>query len=441
MRYAFPRAGDIEMLRLFWPRQLWLKMLWGMVLGLAIGYALSPEGLALVTERAAGITADWVYVPGALFLGLIKMVVIPLVVCSIITGIAASDNLAYLRSSGWRIALYFVGTTAIAVALAFAIVNIVNPADYVSREALLAAERKPPPTAAAILAAPDLPKMMASVIPENPAQAVVESQMLQIVIGAVLMGIALLSLPKARARPVLDLCASLQDVAMKVVGWAMVIAPFAVFGLLCNMVIKTGFAAIAGLAAYVAAILAGLAALLCMYLLIVRFVAGRSPREFLRGIRDAQILAFSTSSSAATMPMTLHVAEKELKIRPEVFRFVIPLGTTVNMDGTALYQMTAALFLAKLFGIDLGAGQTVILAVTIIGASIGSPGSPSVGLVILSTILATLGVSPSGIALILAVDRILDMCRTTINVTGDLVACVVMEKWSKIQEKQALARA
>lgn len=417
------------MKKLFWPSQLWLKMLWGMVLGLAVGYALSPEGMALVSEQASKVVADWVYVPGALFLGLIKMVVIPLVVCSIVTGIAASDDIAFLKNSGWRIALYFVGTTTAAVMLAYVITNVVNPSAYVALETLVAAENQPPPDAAAIMAEPDLPKMIVSMIPDNPAGAIVNSEMLQIVIGSILMGIALLALPKARAKPLLDLCTSVLDVAMKVVGWAMVIAPYAVFGLLCNMVIKTGFAAMAGLAAYIFAILAGLVALLVMYLLIVKFVAGRSPLEFLRGIRDAQILAFSTSSSAATMPVTLRVAEEKLKIQPSVFKFVIPLGTTINMDGTALYQMTAGLFLASLFSIDLSAGQTVILAVTIVGASIGSPGSPGVGLVILATILNTLGVAPSGIALILAVDRILDMCRTTINVTGDLVACAVMEKW------------
>ena len=408
------------MKKLFWPSQLWLKMLWGMVLGLAVGYALSPEGMALVTQQTSGVVADWVYVPGALFLGLVKMVVIPLVVCSIVTGIAASDDIAFLKDSGWRIALYFVGTTTVAVMLAYAITNIVNPSAYVALETLVAAENQQPPDAAAIMAEPDLPKMIVSMIPTNPAGAIVNSEMLQIVIGSILMGIALLSLSKPRAKPLLDLCTSVQDVAMKVVGWAMVIAPYAVFGLLCNMVIKTGFAAMAGLAAYVAAILAGLVALLVMYLLIVKFVAGRSPLEFLHGIRDAQILAFSTSSSAATMPVTLRVAEEKLKIQPSVFKFVIPLGTTINMDGTALYQMTAGLFLASVFQIDLSLGQTVLLAVTIIGASIGSPGSPGVGLVILATILNSLGVEPSGIALILSVDRILDMCRITINVTGDL---------------------
>lgn len=417
------------MKKLFWPSQLWLKMLWGMVLGFAVGYALSTEGLSLVTQQTAEVVADWVYVPGTLFLGLVKMVVIPLVVCSIVTGIAASGNVAFLKNSGWRIALYFVGTTTAAVMLAYAITSTVNPSAYVALETLVAAENQPPPDAAAIMATPDLPKMIVSIIPTNPAGAIVNSEMLQIVIGSILMGIALLSLPGPRAKPLLDLCISVQDVAMKVVGWAMVIAPYAVFGLLCNMVIKTGFAAMAGLAAYVGTILAGLAALLVMYLLIVRFVAGRSPFAFLRDIRDAQILAFSTSSSAATMPVTLRVAEENLKIQPSVFKFVIPLGTTINMDGTALYQMTAGLFLASVFQIDLSMGQTVLLAVTIIGASIGSPGSPGVGLVILATILNTLGVAPSGIALILAVDRILDMCRTTINVTGDLTACAVMEKW------------
>ena len=168
-----------------------------------------------------------------------------------------------------------------------------------------------------------------------------------------------------------------------------------------------------------------------MYLTIVTVVAKRNPLVFLKDIRNAQVLAFSTSSSAATMPLSIKTAEDNLKIRPKIVRLVIPLGTTVNMDGTALYQIIAALFLVQALGIDLSTMQLAILSVTIIGASIGSPGSPGVGLIILATILSQIGVDDEGIALILGVDRLLDMCRTTLNVTGDLTAAAVMDRWVK----------
>lgn len=218
---------------------------------------------------------------------------------------------------------------------------------------------------------------------------------------------------------------------MVVIKWAMYLAPIAVFSFLCNLTIKLGIETLSAMSYYILAVIAGLLAVFCMYMMIVTIFGGVSPITFLRAIRDAQILAFSSSSSAATMPTSMRVAEENLKLRPEISRFIIPLGTTINMDGTAIYQIIAALFLCQVMGIDLSLAQTILLSITIIGASIGSPGTPGVGLVILATILSQIGVSAEGVALILGVDRLLDMCRTTINVTGDLTAATVMNKWMK----------
>jgi len=185
-----------------------------------------------------------------------------------------------------------------------------------------------------------------------------------------------------------------------------------------------------GMASYVATVLVGLLVLLGFYLVILKVLAGQPPLQFLKDSRDVLLLAFSTSSSAAVMPLSIRTAEDKLGVRPSVSQFVIPLGATINMNGTALYQAAATIFLAQVYGIDLGLGSMALVVAMAVGASIGSPATPGVGIVILAMVLQTVGVPPTGIALIMGVDRILDMCRTAINVTGDLVTCRLMENWS-----------
>jgi Na+/H+-dicarboxylate symporter len=199
--------------------------------------------------------------------------------------------------------------------------------------------------------------------------------------------------------------------------------------LLAQITIKIGFDAILGMSAYVGTVLLGLALLLITYLGIVLVLGRRSPLTFLADVREVQLLAFSTSSSAAVMPLSMQAAEEKLGTSQALSQFVIPLGATVNMAGTAIYQVIAAVFLTQVFGVELSLSDLFLLAATTVGASIGSPSTPGVGIVILATILAGIGVPASGIALIIGVDRILDMSRTSINVTGDLAACVVMERW------------
>jgi len=255
--------------------------------------------------------------------------------------------------------------------------------------------------------------------------------MFQIVVLAILTAIALVSIKPERAKPLLDLCVSLQDVSMKVVSWAMALAPVAVFGLLAQISVQTGVDALLGMSAYVGTVVLGLFLLLLFYLIIVTVVARKNPLTFLRDIRDVQLLAFSTSSSAAVMPLSMKTAQGKLGVATQVSQFVIPLGATVNMDGTALYQVIAAVFLTQVYGIDLTLGQLALLSATTVGASIGTPSTPGVGIVILATIVQSIGVPPEGVALILGVDRILDMTRTAVNITGDLTASVIMNRWIK----------
>ncbi len=253
--------------------------------------------------------------------------------------------------------------------------------------------------------------------------------MLQVVVGAAVFGAALLMLPGEKARPILDIMGSIQAACMVVVGWVMRFAPLAVFGLVAEITMRVGLGAIVGMAAYVGTVLLGLLLLLILYVALVVVFAGMRPLRFLGAIREVMLLAFSTSSSAAVMPLSLRTAEEQLHVPSGISRFVVPLGTTINMAGTALYQGVAAIFLAQVFGVEIGLAGVVLITLTAVGAAVGSPGTPGVGIVILATILASVGIPASGVALIIGVDRLLDMARTSVNVTGDLATCVIMKRW------------
>jgi proton glutamate symport protein len=422
---------------------LWKKILIGMVLGVSFGLLLSPHSgdiLSYIVADAAEKTeilaaiGGWIELLGIVFLGLIKMVVIPLITCSIILGIADSGNVGFVRRIGLRIVPYFIATTAIAIIIGLTFVNITKPGLSIDQsfitdtmESSVASSRLPAKTFEDLT----VPQRIANMIPTNPAKANVDRDMLQIVIASILVGIALLQMPNSTVTPITDLCRSVQVLTMHIIGWAMKIAPYAVFGLLGKITIELGFDALVAVAFYAGTVIAALLTMMVVYLLIIKFIVGGSIREFLSNIREVQIIAFSTSSSAATMPITIKACEEKLKLRPEITRFIIPLGATINMDGTALYQAVAAVFLAQAFGVDLTTTETVLLVLTTIGASIGTPATPGVGIVVLATILTSIGVPAEGIALIIGVDRLLDMCRTTINVTGDATAAAVMNKWVK----------
>lgn len=218
---------------------------------------------------------------------------------------------------------------------------------------------------------------------------------------------------------------------MKIISWAMALAPYAVFGLMVDAMVRLGFDILTAIGWYMGCVLLGLVIILGLYLFGAAVFGHRPPFEFLRAIRDVQLLAFSTSSSAAVMPLSIRAAEENLGVSEDISRFVIPVGTTINMDGTGLYQAVAAVFLCQIFKVDLSFTEMILLLCTTVGASIGTPATPGVGIAVLATILSGIGVPPAGIGIIFGVDRILDMCRTTINVTGDLTAVVIMDKWMK----------
>ncbi len=417
---------------------LWLRILIGMLVGVLVGLLLSPHGGALVEEETAYTLASWFKLPGVFFLGMIQMVVIPLILCSIILGITQSGEIEFLKKMGWRIVAYFIGTTTIAITIGVFLVSVINPGNFIDPSLVQGFQ------AEVLVDSQDsvktfedltIPQRISNIIPVNVPGAVVERNLLQIVVAAMIVGIALLTMPSASAKPVIDLCVSGQGIAMTVIGWAMVIAPFAVFGLLCDIMIKLGVGALAGMGMYMLCVIAGLFLMVCVYILIVVLVGRYDPIRFIKGAKEAQLLAFSTSSSAATMPFTLSCAEENLGVDPKIARFVVPLGATINMDGTALYQAVAALFLVQVFGaisgVELSTTDIILLMITTVGASIGTPATPGVGIVVLTTILTGIGLPPAAVGFILGVDRLLDMCRTTVNVTGDMAATIVMQRWLK----------
>jgi len=357
------------------------------------------------------------------------MIVIPLVMSSIILGITSAGNPQTLKQLGLKIAPYFVFTTIVAVTIGIFISYLIQPGNFVSSDIVSQiSDTQIVLKESTALKDISVPDMIVDLIPVNSVKERLDGNILAFVILSIFIGVALMSMKDDEVKPLKDLAKSLQAFSLTVVGWAMKIAPYAVFGLLCSITIQIGFDAISSMSMYVFTVILGLLLLLCFYLIIVYLSSKMTPLNFLRRIREVQLMAFSTSSSAAVMPLSMKTAEEKLNVPTSISKFVIPLGATINMDGTALYQVCAAIFLTQLFGIDLDLVDVIILAITTVGASIGAPSTPGVGIIILATILQGLGVPPQGVALILGVDRILDMCRTTINVTGDLAATIVMKK-------------
>lgn len=408
--------------------RLWLKVLIGMMSGIVVGILIGPTTGWVKPDIATAI-GNWLAMPGQLFLTLIQMIVMPLIFASVVRGLTASESFEQLRKMGLGVVLYFVVTTTIAIIIGIGVAQLINPGSFVEAGSLKASVAAANSAPAAVPNLADLPQKLITILPTNPLTSMVEGQMLQVVLFAIVMGVALVMMRKTQSKPLLDLMASLQEVCMTVVGWAMRLAPFAVFGLIAQLTTKIGLNALIGMGVYVGTVMLGLFILLLIYLIIIFISTRESPLRFLRSIRDVMLLAFSTSSSAAVMPLSIKTAEENLKVHPSVSQFVIPLGATINMNGTALYQGVATIFLAQVFGVDLGMSVLLLVIVTAVGASIGSPGTPGVGIVILAMVLETAGIPTAGIVLILGVDRILDMSRTAVNVCGDLVAASLMDRW------------
>jgi Na+/H+-dicarboxylate symporter len=415
-------------------KKLWAQVLVALFLGLLLGLALGPEA-GIVEKETAEIITNWLSIPANLFLKIIQMIIVPLIFASIIRGLTSSGSLEQLQKLGLSAAIYFVITTAIALTIGIAIVTTIEPGNFIDSaliretfdlEEIEIIERED-------LSIQDIPQSIVGIIPSNPLASFMSGEMLSIIIFAIIIGVSMITLPPNSSKPILDLLESVQKITMKVVSWAMRLAPFAAFGLIAGITSKIGLTALAGLGAYMVTVVIGLFVMIAVYIIIIKFFAKRPISSTLTMIRDPQLLAFSTSSSAAVMPLSIKTAEEKLKVKPRVSQFIIPLGATINMDGTAMYQIIAVFFLAQLFNVDLGFTTILLIALTSLAASIGAPSAPGTGIVILSTILIAAGIPPVGVVLLLGVDRILDMTRTMVNVTGDLTACLFFDKRIKAE--------
>lgn len=369
---------------------------------------------------------EWV---GRLFIGMIKMVVVPLVFASLCVGVASLGDFRKLGRIGGRTLVLFTLTTFVSVSIGIGMATLIGPGRLLAvqdRERLMAAfSGEASARAGQAASAPSLVDQIVGIVPTNPVAALASGDMLQIIFFALMLGIALTLIDEERARPVVRVLDGLNEAMVMLVHIAMKLAPYGVAALLFKVVGTTGASVLVALGAYTLAVLAGL--LLHLLLTYGTLVTGMSKmrfRNFLAGMRPAMLVAFSTSSSSATLPVTKECVEDNLGVSPQISSFVLPLGATVNMDGTALYQGVATMFIAQIYGLDLSLSQqvTVVLSATL--ASVGAAGVPGAGMVTLAMVLTAVGVPAEGLALILGVDRLLDMFRTTVNVVGD--ACVAV---------------
>jgi len=408
--------------------RLWLKVVLGMVLGILTGVLLGP-GVGWVAPATSRTIVSWLALPGQLFLVLVQMIVVPLVFASIVRGLATSGT-GELKTLGLGDGAFFLATTVLATTIGLALALAIDPGAYIDVDQLRASfgTSSIPASAAGAPTLTNVPALLISLLPTNPLDAMAQGQMLQVILFAVIVGVALVSMPRDKAAPLFDLLGSLLEVCMTVVSWAMRLAPLAVFGLMSRLVATIGFGVLAGMAVYVGTVLLGLLMLVALYLILVAGVARRSPLRFLAATRELLLLAFSTSSSAAVMPLSIQTAEERLAVRNGIARLLVPLGATINMNGTALYQGVATVFLATAFGVALDTGALLFVVSMAVVAAIGSPGTPGAGIVILAAVLEGVGIPAAGVALILGVDRLLDMARTAVNVAGDMTACVVLDR-------------
>lgn len=420
--------------------KLWLQVLIAMALGIFVGTMLSPD-LGLMAPSTSATLGEWIALPGQLFLAIIQMIVVPLIMASIVQGISSAVDMDQLKTTGIWVALFFLATTVLAVGVGIGMGSIVKPGKYISSEQLVLSKQEQMQLREIEeknqmmnngekerLTLKEIPGKFTGVLPQNPLNSLVQGEMLQIVIFAIIIGMGLLMLKPESAKPLSELFGSIQEVSMAIVGMAMSFAPLAVFGLLTQSMIKTGPKVLLGLGVYALSVVAAMGVLYAAYVVIAVVLGRRTPVEFIRATREPALMGFSTNSSAATMPITVKSAEDNLKVSRSNAQFIIPLGATINMGGTACYQGLSTLFMAQLFDLDLSMGALVALTVTAVGASIGTPAVPGVGIIVLSGVLSSAGVPLAGLPLILGLDRILERFRTSLNVTGDLAACAVIDK-------------
>jgi len=406
------------------------KILIGMGLGVLFGLLLSfvPMGTQFV--------GNYIKPFGTIFINLLKLIAVPLILASLIKGISDLKDISKLSQMGGRTIITYLLTTLTAVTIGLILVNVIQPGKSISVETrnelveAYATDTQEKQAAAAKQRESGPLQALVDVVPSNIFLAASNNRnMLQVIFFALFFGIGMILLPEKKVKPVKKFFDSFNLIILKLIDLIMLAAPYGVFALLAALVVEApSLELFQALALYAITLLLGLAAMIVVYIIIVRFVTKRKTSFFMRGIAPAQLLAFSTSSSAATLPVTMECVEDNLGADEEVASFVLPIGATINMDGTSVYQGVAAVFIAQAFGLDLSLSAQLGIVFTATLASIGTAAVPSAGIVMLVIVLAQAGIPEAGLALIFAIDRPLDMCRTIVNVTGDAAVSMIVGK-------------
>jgi Na+/H+-dicarboxylate symporter len=416
--------------------ELHWQILIGMILGLLFGFAMT------YIEWGRGFVQDWINPFGTIFVKLLKLIAIPLILASLIKGISDLKDISKFRNIGLRTIAIYVCTTIIAITIGLVLVNILKPGEGISDETITKLTDTYATDSGVTSKIEEATRQkevgplqfMEDMVPDNAFGALSDnSLMLQVIFFTIFLGIAMLLIGEKRAKPLKKFFDSLNDVVLKMVDLIMLTAPVAVFALLANVVVSSGDPdLLLALLKYAGVVVLGLFLMVVFYATVVATYTQKNPFWFLKEISPAQLLAFSTSSSAATLPVTMERVEEHIGVDKEVSSFVLPVGATINMDGTSLYQGVAAVFIAQALDFNLSLGGQLTIVLTALLASIGSAAVPGAGMVMLVIVLESIGFPADklaiGLALIFAVDRPLDMCRTIINVTGDATVSMIVAK-------------
>ena len=412
------------------------KILIGMVLGILFGFIALQFGWQ-------NFVADWIKPLGTIFVKLLKLIAVPLIVASLIKGISDLKDISKFKNIGVRTMLIYIGTTVVAITIGLVLVNVIQPGDGISQETIDKLTNTYAKSSSITSKITEATKQQSSgplqfvvdMVPDNAVSAMSNNKaMLQVIFFTIFLGISMLLIGEKKAKPLKDFFDGLNDAILKMVDLIMLVSPYAVFALLANVVVTSGDPDILlALLKYAGVVVLGLIFMVVFYCILVSVYTKKNPMWFLKQLSPAQLLAFSTSSSAATLPVTMERVEEHIGVDKEVSSFVLPVGATINMDGTSLYQAVAAVFVMQvLWPEGMGFANQMSIVLTALLASIGSAAVPGAGMVMLVIVLESIGfpkdLYPVALALIFAVDRPLDMLRTTINVTGDATVSMVVAK-------------
>lgn len=412
--------------------QLHTKIMIGLLCGVLLGALANRLGFS-------AHVSTYVKPFGTLFIRLISMVVVPLVFASLVVGTAGLDDVRKLGRIGIKTLVFYTCTTVIAICGGLLLANLIQPGAGLPEETKvkLAQEGRDQADERTVTAEdkPTLRDVLLDIIPRNPIAALAEGNMLQIIVFALLFGICLTMIPAEQSRPVVGFFDGINAVMIQIVRLVVQLAPYGVFALIADVTANFGTDILLTLLKYAVTVVVGLALhSVVVYSLAIGGLSKLRAGEFFRGIRPAQLIAFSSSSSSATLPVTIECTQRNLGVSRQVSSFVLPLGATINMDGTALYQGVSAIFIAQVYGVDLTIVQQLVIVVTATLASVGTAGTPMAAIVTLAIVLKSTGIPAEGIGLIFGVERLLDMCRTVVNITGDACCAVVVDSTEHEQE-------